>query len=179
MLNMTKVVQHIWEAIRFENTEALTLVFDRNRPIRSTSDMMTWYTGKPCEYTTRSHINCCVFDSAWEASEAFALDHSPHVAAWVKNDHLDFKVQYIYRGVVKRYVPDFLIRFKSGNYLILETKGQDSEQDRTKRHFLGQWVKAVNAHGSFGRWSWDVSKEPGDVEYILARHTASEVVSGP
>ena len=178
MLNMTKVVQHIWEAIRFENTEALTLVFDRDRPICSTGDMATWYTGKPCEYTSRSHINCCVFDSAWESSEAFALDHSPHVAAWAKNDHLDFKVQYIYNGVVKRYLPDFLIRFKSGNHLVLETKGQDSEQDRTKRRFLSQWVKAVNTHGSFGRWSWDVSKAPGDVEYILARHAESEVVSG-
>ncbi len=30
-LNMTKVVQHIWEAIRFENTEALEPVF-RPRP---------------------------------------------------------------------------------------------------------------------------------------------------
>ena len=118
MLNMTKVVQHIWEAIRFDNTEALTLVFDRDRPIRSTGDMAIWYTGKPCEYTSRSHINCCVYDSAWEASEAFALDHSPHVAAWAKNDHLDFKVQYIYNGVVKKYLPDFLIRFKSGNHLI-------------------------------------------------------------
>ena len=178
MINMTKVMQHIWEAVRFENTEALTLVFDRDRPICSTGDMAAWYTGKPCEYTTRSHINCCVFDSAWEASEAFALDHSPHVAAWAKNDHLDFKVQYIYNGVVKRYLPDFLIRFKSGNHLILETKGQDTEQDRTKRRFLGQWVEAVNAHGSFGRWSWDVSKDPGDVENILARHAESEVVSG-
>ena len=178
MINMTKVMQHIWEAVRFENTEALTLVFDRDRPICSTGDMAAWYTGKPCEYTTRSHINCCVFDSAWEASEAFALDHSPHVAAWAKNDHLDFKVQYIYNGVVKRYLPDFLIRFKSGNHLILETKGQDTEQDRTKRRFLGQWVEAVNAHGSFGRWSWDVSKDPGDVENILARHAEAEVVSG-
>lgn len=178
MLNMTKVVQHIWEAIRFDNTEALTLVFDRDRPIRSTGDMAVWYTGKPCEYTSRSHINCCVYDSTWEATEAFALDHSPHVAAWTKNDHLDFKVQYIYNGVVKRYLPDFLIRFKSGNHLILETKGQDSEQDRTKRRFLGKWVEAVNAHGIFGRWSWDVSKAPGEIEYILARHAESEIVSG-
>ena len=33
-LNMTKVVQHIWEAIRFENTERLEPVFDRDRPLR-------------------------------------------------------------------------------------------------------------------------------------------------
>ena len=45
-LNMTKVVQHIWEAIRFENTESLEPVFDRDQPIRSTGDMRTWYTGR-------------------------------------------------------------------------------------------------------------------------------------
>ena len=32
-LNMTKVVQHIWEAIRFENTERLEPVFDQDHPI--------------------------------------------------------------------------------------------------------------------------------------------------
>ena len=83
-LNMTKVVQHIWEAIRFANTRKLEPVFDQNHPICSTGDMATWYTGKPCEYTDRSHINFCVFDSAWEASDAFHLDDSPAVEAWVK-----------------------------------------------------------------------------------------------
>lgn len=38
-LNMTKVVQHIWEAIRQENTERIAPVFDRDHPIRSTGDM--------------------------------------------------------------------------------------------------------------------------------------------
>ena len=50
-LNMTKVVQHIWEAIRHENTKRLEPVFDRDQPIRVTSDMRTWYTGKPCAPT--------------------------------------------------------------------------------------------------------------------------------
>ena len=76
-LNMTKVVQHIWESIRFENTERLEPVFDPEHPIRSTTDMAPWYTGKPCEYTARSHINICVYDSTWEASEAFELGPQP------------------------------------------------------------------------------------------------------
>ena len=166
---MTKVVQHIWEAIRFDNTERLEPVFDRDRPIRSTGDMGTWYKGKPCERTTRSHINFCVFDSAWEASEAFELDRNPEVEAWVKNDHLGFEVFYVHGGVVRKYRPDFIIRLKSGNMLVLETKGRDSDQDRTKRRFLDEWINAVNGHGGFGRWSWDVSKDPGDIHDILAR----------
>ena len=172
-LNMTKVVQHIWEAIRFENTESLEPVFDRDRPIRSTGDMGTWYTGKACEHTTNSHINFCVFDSTWEASEAFALDHNPEVAAWVKNDHLGFEVFYVHRGVVRKYRPDFLVRLKSGDMLVLETKGRDSDQDRTKRKFLSEWIKAVNSHGGFGCWSWGVSMAPGDIQEILSRHAGT------
>ena len=168
-LNMTRIMQHIWDAIRFENTEKLEPVLDRDRPILSTGGMRTWHTGKPCEFTAHSHINFCVYDSAWEASEAAALDRSPEAAAWVKNDHLGFEVFYVYRGVVRKYRPDFLIRHASGAMLILETKGRDSDQERTKRRFLDEWVRAVNAHGGFGRWAWGVSHKPGDIHDILAR----------
>ncbi|HAZ30843.1 TPA: type III restriction endonuclease subunit R, partial [Candidatus Acetothermia bacterium] len=172
-LNMSKVVQHIWEAIRFENAERLEPVFDRDHPIRSTAGMSTWYTGKPCERTERSHINFCVYDSTWESSEAFELDRNALVEAWVKNDHLGFEVLYLYRGVVRKYRPDFLIRLTSGDMLVLETKGQDTEQDRVKCRFLDEWVKAVNAHGGFGRWHWAVARQPGVVKDALLKHSRS------
>jgi len=167
MLNMNKVVQHLWEAIRFENTESITPVFDRDNPIRSTGDMRTWYTGRPCEYTKKSHINFCVFDSTWEASEAFELDTNPDVVSWVKNDHLGFEVLYIFKGVVQKYRPDFIIWLKTGSHLIVEVKGQDTQQDRTKREFLDEWARAVNEHGGFGKWQWAVSTHPSDVAGIL------------
>ena len=169
-LNMTKVVQHIWEAVRFENTERLEPVFDPVRPIRSTTNMPTWYTGKPCHFSDHSHINMCVYDSTWEASEAFELDHNPLVDSWVKNDHLGFEVLYIYRGVVRKYRPDFLIRFKSGSMLVLETKGQENEQSQAKRGALEEWTQGVNQHGGFGHWSADISTNPGDIKDILAKH---------
>jgi type III restriction enzyme len=166
-LNMSRVVQHIWEAVRQENTERLTPVFDRDHPIRSTGKMRTWYTGKPCELTCRSHINVCVYDSTWEASDSFVLDDSDAVAAWVKNDHLGFEVLYVYRGVVRKYRPDFLVRLKNGDMLVLETKGQDTEQDRVKRRYLDEWTQAVNAHGAFGRWRPAVAHHPGEIQDIL------------
>jgi type III restriction enzyme len=166
-LNLNKVVQHIWEAIREENTESLVPVFDRDHPVRSTGDMRTWFTGKPCERTKRSHINFCVFDSTWEASEAFVLDRMAEVEAWVKNDHLGFEVLYLYQGVVSKYRPDFLIRLKDGSTLVVEVKGQDTQQDQTKRVFLDEWVHAVNEHGGFGKWRWVVSKNPADIVAII------------
>ena len=176
-LNMTKVVQHIWEAVRFENTERLEPLFDPVRPIRSTTNMPTWYTGKPCHFSDHSHINMCVYDSTWEASEAFELDHNPQVDSWVKNDHLGFEVLYIYRGVVRKYRPDFLIRFKSGNMLVLETKGQENEQSQAKRGALEEWTQAVYQHGGFGHWSADISTNPGDIKDILAKHAGAGVNS--
>ncbi len=167
ILNMNKLVQHIWEAIRFENTESIIPIFDSDHPIRSTGNMQTWYTGKPCEYTKRSHFNFCVFDSTWEDTEEFELDRNPHVEAWVKNDHLGFEIHYIFSGVVKKYRPDFIIRLKTGKFLILETKGQDTQQDKTKREFLDEWVISVNEYGGFGIWQWAVSNDPADVAGIL------------
>ena len=174
-LNMTKVVQHVWDAVRVENTERLEPVFDRDHPIRSTTNMPTWYTGKPCHFTDRSHVNMCVFDSTWEASEAYELDHNPFVDAWVKNDHLGFEVLYVYRGVVRKYRPDYIIRLKTGNMLVLETKGQPDQQTQAKRRTLEQWAQAVNQHGGFGRWSADESTDPGDVKDILLKHGAERV----
>jgi len=169
-LNMSRVVQHVWDAIRQENTERIVPVFDRDHPIRSTGDMRTWYTGKPCERTKKSHINVCVYDSTWEASDAFVLDESEAVAAWVKNDHLGFEVMYVYRGVVRKYRPDFLIRLRNGDMLVLETKGRDTEQDRVKRQYLKEWTQAVNAHGGFGRWRWAVAKYPGEIRDVLVQY---------
>lgn len=166
-LNMTRVVQHIWDAIRQDNTERLEPVFDRDHPIRSTGDMRTWYTGKPCQRTRHSHINVAVLDSTWEASDAFALDESPHVTAWVKNDHLGFEIYYVYRGVVRKYRPDFLIKLATGEMLVLETKGIDDEEAQVKRRYLDEWTRAVSAHGGFGRWRHGVAQRPGAVRDLL------------
>ena len=172
-LNMSRVVQHVCEAVRQENTERLTPVFDRDHPIRSTGDMRTWYTGKPCARTKKSHINVCVYDSTWEASDAFILEESDAVAAWAKNDHLGFEVLYVYRGVVRKYRPDFLVRLRNGDMLVLETKGQDTEQDRVKRRYLDEWTEAVNSHGGFGRWRWAVARRPGEIRDVLMQHQAA------
>jgi len=90
LLNMNKIVQHIFNAIRFENTRDLVPIFDKEMPIKSTSKMMTWYTSKPCEIIDHSHSSHVVFDSSWEASEAFELDRNTDVVSWAKNDHLGF-----------------------------------------------------------------------------------------
>ncbi len=94
------------------------------------------------------------------------------MAAWVKNDHLGFEILYIYRGVIQKYRPDFIIRLTSGKILVLETKGKESERTRIKHKFLNQWVKAVNEHGEYGDWSCDISYHPAELPEILKKHAS-------
>ncbi len=105
--------------------------------------------------------------STWEAAEAFELERNEHVAAWAKNDHLGFEILYVYKGVVHKFRPDFLIRLTNGTMLVLEVKGQDTQQNKAKRKSLDEWVQAVNGHGGFGRWAWEVSRDPSDIAQIL------------
>jgi type III restriction enzyme len=168
-LNMNKVVQHIWEALRFENTQELVPVFDSEHPIRATGDMLTWWTSRLRIPGMKSHVNVTVFDSTWEASESNEFDRNENVVAWVKNDHLGFAIHYTYQGVVHTYYPDFLLRLKTGDMLVLETKGRDDQQNQTKRKFLDEWVRAVNSDGRFGKWKWAVSKNPADITGVLAK----------
>jgi type III restriction enzyme len=112
-------------------------------------------------------VNFTVFDSTWEASEAYVLDKSHLVESWVKNDHLGFVILYNFKGVIHKYFPDFLIKMKNGKILVLETKGQDDDRNRAKRAYLAEWVKAVNVQGGFGEWASAVSFHPGDLERIL------------
>lgn len=170
-LNMQKIIQHFWQAIKFNNTEKKSLVLDSNYPIRSTGDMRPWRTGKPCESTKRSHINLCVFDSTWESSVSFELDRNAAVAAWVKNDHLGFDILYVHRGVVRKYRPDFLIRLESGEILVLEVKGQQTEQDDAKHDYMRDWISAVNEDGRFRQWKFDILTNPSDIKDILANHS--------
>ena len=157
--------------IHQQNTLKLEPVFDADRPIGSTREMRPWYTTRICKETKHSQVSHVVVDSSWEAYTADILEGHDKVAAWAKNDHLGFQILYLWGGSKRKYVPDFLIRFKSGKTLVLEIKGEDSDQDRAKRIALGQWVEAVNAHGGFGTWAHDVVvAEPAGIHDAIDRH---------
>ena len=170
MMNMNKIVQHLWSFIKLEQTEKTIPVFDTNKKVRSTEDMMTWYTSRPCAITQKSHISHVVFDGGWEATESFLLEKNSDVIAWAKNDHLGFEIIYIFDGVVRKYTPDFLIKLLNGKTLVLETKGQETRRDKEKRKALAEWVEAVNALGDFGIWCNDVSYNVADVDGIIKKH---------
>lgn len=168
-LNMTNIVQHLWQYISIEQTDRIVPVYASKR-IRSTSDMPNWYTGKPTWPTKKSQISHVVLDSGWENTSSYVLEHNDHVCAYAKNDHLGFNIIYTHEGVVRQYVPDFLIKLDNGKTLVLEIKGQDSAQNRAKRLALVNWCKAVNDLGEYGEWYSDVAFDTAEIEGILRKY---------
>ncbi|GIV04407.1 MAG: hypothetical protein KatS3mg015_3237 [Fimbriimonadales bacterium] len=171
-LNMSRVVQHVWEAVRLENTEQLAPVFDRDHPIRSTGEMRTWYTGKPCERTKKSHINVCVYDSTWEASDAFVLDNSDAVAAWVKNDHLGFESALrLSRRGAEVSGPIFWCGSRVATCSFWKRRGRNMEQDEVKRRALEEWVRSGERARRIRAMAYAaVAKTPGEIRDILMQN---------
>lgn len=166
-LNISRIIQHFWVAIKDQNAAVLSPVFDAEKPIRSTEDMPTWYSSKHNEWHEKSHINQTVFDSTWEANNASIINKHKNVRAFVKNDHLGFFIKYNFRGILKNYIPDYILELTNGAKLILEVKGQDSDENRVKREFLNLWVKAVNETKQFGKWHWAVVFNSFEIHDIL------------
>ncbi len=169
-LNIDVIVQHLLRFVVEQNQERIEPVFDEEYPIGSTRYMRTWYTTKTCHPTQRSQISHMLADSAWEQYAANVFEKSDLVGAYAKNDHLGYQVYYLWNGARRRFVPDFLVRLAIGKTLVLEIKGEDSEQNRSKRSALDAWVKGVNAKGGFGSWCWDVAFQPAQIQDIVRRH---------
>lgn len=53
---------------------------------------------------------------------------------------------------MRKYRPDFLARLTDGTHLIIEVKGQETEEDRTKYQALHEWIEAVNNYKHAGQW---------------------------
>lgn len=170
-LNIDLIVQHLLRYVSEQNSERLEPVFDTESPIGSTAAMRTWYTTKVCHPTRKSQISHMVADSSWEQYAANMLETSDLVTSYAKNDHLGFQVYYLWNGSRRRFVPDFLIRLANGKTLILEIKGEDSEQNKAKRVALNGWVQAVNSKGGFGSWCWDVAFQPAQMQDIVGKHS--------
>ncbi|MCX6677280.1 MAG: AAA family ATPase [Methanothrix sp.] len=83
--------------------------------------------------------------------------------------HLGFEISFIFLGLVKKYWLDYIIHLNGDVHLVLEVKGIDAHVDKTKRRFLDERVRAMNAHGGFGKWGWAVSRDTADVSGIIEK----------
>jgi type III restriction enzyme len=162
-LNIDRVVEHVLRHVTEHHQERLEPVFDEARPIGSTRDMRPWYTTRAVRATQKSQINTVLADSAWEQYAADVFEKADEVVAYAKNDHLGFAISYLWKGSRHRYIPDFIVRLRSGVTLVLEIKGQKTDQSDAKHAALKTWVRAVNEKGGFGVWRAEVVYETAQV----------------
>jgi hypothetical protein len=142
---------------------------ERFRRKGSTRDV-DFFTVRECRETLKSHVSHVVLDSTqWEGGAAFWLEASEEVVAYAKNDHLGFLIPYDYDEKPHLYTPDFVIRLRNGLTLIVETKGQEREQDRQKYVAAERRVSAVSNAGEWGRWAFAVCKDMAELPGVLRR----------
>jgi len=116
---------------------------------------------------TKSHLNHVALDglrgNSWEEGLAKTLEGDDRVAAYVKNERLDFTIPYVHQGRSHDYVPDFLVRLKTDDAwdvdrtLIIEVSGSQKSPGPTAAKAdtaRDQWCAAVNNWGEFGRWGY-------------------------
>lgn len=160
-LNLQKIINHIGHFIRISSKESPSIILDPVRPVRSTATALTWYTSKPTMPAQKSQISHIVIDSGWEkVGFEFERNRIPGIVSWVKNDHLGFEIFYLWQGQTHTYYPDYIIKFIDNRHLILEIKGQITEQDKAKWQAAKEWVQAVNSNGNFGTWEFKVLDDP-------------------
>jgi type III restriction enzyme len=120
---------------------------ERFKPRGSTQEVL-FRTSRQAKQTIKSHVSHVVFDTkTWESSVAFHLEQSVLVESYVRNDHLDFAIDYEFNGSQHSYIPDFLVKLKNGTNLILEVKGFEDEQARAKHEAAKRWCDAVSDWG--------------------------------
>ena len=130
------------------------------------TDDVAFVTRKAVIDATKSHVSHVVLDgvkgNTWEEIIALRCELHPRVAAYVKNDRLDFAIPYTWQGRSHRYIPDFLVRLVRGEddverTLVIEVSGGQKSPGPTKAKAAtarNQWCTAVNNHGGFGRWGY-------------------------
>lgn len=172
-LSIDLIVEHLMRYVVEQNEESLELIYDEECPIGSTSNMRTWYTTKPCQPTTKSQINSVVVDAGWEAHVANVIEGpsmKDHIEAYAKNDHLGFFVYYMWNGSKRKYIPDYLIKLTNGKTLLLEVKGQVTEQEEAKWTATRKLISAINGKKSFGEWEFDVVTDMAKVHDVILKH---------
>ena len=151
------ISEHIKQFIIETSNSDLTVVIDESRPFIKTGDLNSWMTSKKTQKIEFSHINNMVVDSKFEGlfcQELERLAKNKKIISWVKNDHIGFKVWYVFKGEVHSYYPDFIIKINDQKHIIIETKGVKDDQDEYKWNALKEWCLAVNNSQKYGNWDF-------------------------
>lgn len=87
--------------------------------------------------------------------------------------HSSLEVPYQHQGKPHQFVPDFIAVLRdekggpSAEHLLIEVKGLEREQDRSKDTGAARWIAAVDHWGRLGRWRYVKLRSPHDLDRHL------------
>jgi type III restriction enzyme len=163
-----KAAEAVYDAfVRYAGGRDRLLPLYRRFDGQGSTDDVSFTTRKVVIDATKSHVSHVTLDgpkgNSWEERVAGLLERDARVAAYVKNDHLDFDIPYVHAGQSHRYIPDFLVRLADepgddlARTLIVEVSGSQKSPGPTAAKAntaRNQWCTAVNNDGKFGRWGY-------------------------
>lgn len=109
---------------------------------------------RPCVEANNTLFNLVPCGSAFEAEFTDFLDECDDVAAFIKNAGpqklmIDFLAP---SGRPALYWPDFIVRLKNGEYLLVETKGQTDDAAGLQARAAVEWCKTASKAGA--KWTY-------------------------
>lgn len=178
---MQSAIGSLLEAIKrgSSSDSAEVAIIPQGAAGRGSTLYVDFHTTKPIYPVTKCHLNAMVADTKnWEQSAAFLLDSHPGVKKWVKNDRLGFFIPYRHKGLPARYVPDFIVETDSALDVIVEIKGQLSDDADIKAKAAQRWINGVNRLGQYGTWHYLLVTDPGALGKILNAYTTAKCNDG-
>ena len=155
-------------------SEAELAVIPQGAAGRGSTIYVDFHSTKPIYPVIRCHLNAMVADTRrWEQSAAFLLDSHPGVRKWVKNDRLGFYIPYRSRGIPAKYLPDFIVVTDTKQNIIVEIKGQMTDNADVKAKAAQRWTAAVTRLGIYGTWHYLLVTDPGRLGMMLNGHTSA------
>lgn len=175
--NLAVLSTHVAQYFQRKNVESKYLELDKYSRILSTADMDERYTRKNTQGDLKKcHMNVAIWDSKLEKSVFQDFEINDHVTSWVKNDrYLGFRIEYLYAGKPKNYIPDFLVRLDNGITLVLETKGRKESEFNAKKMALEEWVEVVNNDGRYGPWACHVGFDLPQIRDIVNEYASKQI----
>jgi type III restriction enzyme len=109
---------------------------------------------RPCVKANKTLFNLVPCGSLFEAEFADFLDECDDVAAFIKSAGpqkvmIDFLAP---SGRPAIYWPDFVVRLKNGEYLLVETKGQTDDAAGLQARAAVEWCKTASKSGE--KWTY-------------------------
>ncbi|MCJ7816622.1 MAG: DEAD/DEAH box helicase family protein [Candidatus Aenigmarchaeota archaeon] len=162
-----RVINHIIPAIKSYTKKGeekkILPILNQFKKLGTTRDV-NFRTLKTVYPTTKSHVSHVVLDSNWERLATQRLEECEQVISYVKNNGLDFEIQYKYEERMHKYLPDFIIKYRCKNEevvnIILEIKGRLGEAVTEKTKSAKMWVDAINNYKEFGKWHYILVTDP-------------------